>query len=70
MKLYRVSISSQKECHEGYVYCASRVEAAEHETQYLNDGKDKTTYELLKIGRTKAEVLSFLNRFASHPDNG
>jgi hypothetical protein len=69
MKIYQVSVQliSDDE-HRGYDYLPS-LKAAKRSARTLKK-THRTTITILEVKPTKAGIISLLNRYASHPDNG
>lgn len=75
MKIYRVGYFINSESSQGFGYFsnkkdakASLVEFKEKEGEDYDDGR--SSIQELKIELNKKSVLSFLNAWSSHPDNG
>lgn len=82
--LYRVSYHTNEMGHTGYTWHTSKREAqkAAHEAdnvEYEDPGygepigpskDDRSEVEKTKVPRTKEGLVSFLNVYAGHPNNG
>lgn len=79
MKVYRIAISIDHGSSGGFKFFSSKREAArwrrEKKKQIKEDPASYQFAELgetkcLEIGKRKSDVISFLNIYAGHPDNG
>lgn len=70
MKIYRVSIESHAEGHQGYNYHPSRKEAQKDLRKSEAAGHDNSGIEEITLTPTKAGIIAALNRFGGHADNG
>lgn len=74
MRLYRVESkhgkgSGLEDVRAGSAWFGNRRHAAVHAKLAQENGYTTET-EVVEIDLSKAGVLAFLNRYASHPDNG
>jgi len=72
--IYRVDLFSFSDGSSGYIYCTSRrvAERAGREWVEGGDSAEVRDFEIDEIPtpKTKAQVISILNRYAVHPNNG
>ena len=69
-RVFRNSYRDDVDEHRGYEFFATR-EAAKRAAGGANqNGLSAETQSFIYDGRNVGGVLSFLNRYATHPDNG
>ena len=68
MKIYKVGTRDTWAEHKGYSYHTNKREAVKASKE--SDKKYRGDIQELEIKLTKEDVLSFLNAYCSHPDNG
>ncbi len=66
MRLYRIHYTRDGGESDGYSYCSTKREAE----LLRKDEPDNVTYESIVVKVTKDGILSALNQFGSHCDNG
>lgn len=69
--IYRLSIYNPRG-HEGYSYYSSRRDAERARSRLVDSGYDPEDLEITRepTPRTKKGVISLLEFWGSHPDNG
>lgn len=73
MKIYRLTLQTAADSSMGFVFTSNRARAHEAATDFhrREAGNDpETKVEPLNCPTDKAGLIRFLNRYASHPDNG
>lgn len=73
MKIYRVQPRDNYDESQGYVYFSSKRKANKFKVKCKYDAPNNTTdilVEEIEFSLNKKGVLTLLNRWASHPDNG
>ena len=69
MKIYRVAYRNAFSEHQGYEYFSNKADAVKADNK--NKGNNtRDDIQEIEIILTKKGVISALNQFASHPDNG
>lgn len=75
MKIYRVSARNSTEGHVGYSFHSNKRKAEETRREALDnlgpDHEPEAVVEVLELRSNRREdILSFLNLYASHNNNG
>lgn len=75
MKIYRVALYINSESSQGYEYFTNKKSAKDFLNKFKKDcGEDyddgRSDIQELELGLNKKSVLSFLNAWGSHPNNG
>lgn len=73
MRLYRVEKQTEADNHQGFEWF-TREKDAEKEAKHFRaenlEAKPRVTVRHVEVPTNKALMVQFLNRYASHPDNG
>lgn len=70
MKIYRLGYRREDDEHAGYEFFTNK-KVARRENKTSNPPKSQAdAIDTLYVELTKKGVVSFLNAWASHPDNG
>lgn len=72
MKIYRASFRDDFNEHKGYQYFTSKTKAGLIQKKHNNklDKVNREEVEEIEFTLSKAGIISLLNQYASHPDNG
>lgn len=70
MKIYRVSYHDKYGEHKGFSYHGSKIDAMKSIKDIEDTGEIEGDYNVLDFPRSKKQLISSLNRYCSHPDNG
>ena len=71
--IYRLSLSTPENGHEGYKFFSSRSAAKKARRKLIREGDYNETWLLLacaKTPKTKAQMMALLERWADHANNG
>ena len=70
--IYKLHISSMEDASEGYEYFGSMAAAKRRRAELVREGYDRANLDIScsPTPKSKRQVLSLLNLWASHPDNG
>lgn len=74
MKIYRTTVRAEEEgsemkVHNGFRYYLSKSEAKKMHKQEGDEAQGDSVEEL-ELSMNKWDVISFLNAYCAHPDNG
>lgn len=70
MKIYRVAIYNHQEGHQGFSYHSSKSAAASAIREAIQNGHTGSETEEIEVTTTKAGIISALNQYGGHADNG
>ena len=72
MKIYRASFRDNFHEHQGYEYFTSKAKAEKAQKKHNanQEEENRDSVEEIEFSLTKADIVSLLNQYAGHPDNG
>ncbi len=69
MKIYRTAIRDDTNEHKGFIYDSNQKDAGISRATAKAEGGSAETMQI-EVKLTKQGVISALNKFGGHPDNG
>ncbi len=70
MKFYRVEVDNFELGHRGFTWFRTLVEARKCKRDAIANGHRGSRFTMVEIEPTKSGILTALNSYADHPDNG